>query len=742
MAQKIYWSFKDDDSTFNLNRRFLGILDSGLYRGFDAALAAGLNLTLVHTVNGVTEVEINQSATIDVGVLISRQGVVIKETSAIVLPISAGHATLDRIDLIICEHQYVQVTGGQPAVYSVIQGVPSATPVAPALTSPNKQIILGTLFVPATTTNLNGAGVIYTKADNPFFAGDTDVLKSNLKQNSAERKTFDKGIALTQDVATIGGTTITFPSEKGGYVIGNTNGNYLPIDNIASTFGTEVGIPVFVYTLQNVVLKSSYFNTPNSDDVYIEAGEFFILMSYTNGKWAVIKGGEADKNGANKFKKVQKFNYEITAKNIAAGGLLSLGESANTVLVNVSPTEDLNFIGSLAKDGVAISDEYGSWVIIKFTGATAKLIKHNTGGPIPAGYKPILMPNGVDELQEDGGRMLLVETDTAFECHFYSSSITNDRNVPAQVERHYNRFTAMQKWNQTPLVGAPAPPVGTNSPNFDNVAPGLWKPNKAANLTSNGILKPPFFLNAYLIKEIENLGDGTELKVVGFTTTPLKFYIGGVPSSGGLRVENLVGPSIEYDADANGIYCRVASDQQMTLQQISGVWYITALSNLADSAYTLASALNLEINTAWQSIDLSTISIYVYDNTGTLTGAGAAGEQHATTGYFLYQKVGNTVHVAFELNGVDTNTLNATAGDVAAPLYPFDRIEIWTSVLNCTENMRGTGYYQDLVHGGVNLCYVDKIAATSSFNMYLLKGLNTFTNTNSALKGTMTFEAP
>ncbi len=44
MSQKRYFEFEADDATIDFNNWHLGILDPGLYRGFDFAPTADLNL--------------------------------------------------------------------------------------------------------------------------------------------------------------------------------------------------------------------------------------------------------------------------------------------------------------------------------------------------------------------------------------------------------------------------------------------------------------------------------------------------------------------------------------------------------------------------------------------------------------------------------------------------------------------------------------------------------------------------
>lgn len=171
MTQFRTFEFEADDSTFELNQRVLDIMKPGLYHGFDAVLGAGLNLILSHATSGVSVVNENELLTNKRGMLITKQGVVIREDADKTIPIEVGDPIHPRIDLIIAEHLYTQVTGGQPAVYMVIKGTPSATPVAPALTNTNRQTIIGELYVPANMSGLDDPNVEFEKSIQPDYSG-------------------------------------------------------------------------------------------------------------------------------------------------------------------------------------------------------------------------------------------------------------------------------------------------------------------------------------------------------------------------------------------------------------------------------------------------------------------------------------------------------------------------------------------------------------------------------------------
>lgn len=176
-VQKRFWNWQDEDSTFELSQWRLGIIDAGLYRGFDrpAVFPPTMRLTLNHSTTGARRTNIDRTLSSLFGVLVTKQGVVVRQDGAISVTIDPS--TTARTDLIIFEHEYKEIAGGIDGVYKVIKGTGANVPT---LDNPNIQIILGYLYLPANTTKLNAAGVTYTKANIPTLGNNMDfILKSN-----------------------------------------------------------------------------------------------------------------------------------------------------------------------------------------------------------------------------------------------------------------------------------------------------------------------------------------------------------------------------------------------------------------------------------------------------------------------------------------------------------------------------------------------------------------------------------
>lgn len=261
MAQERWWNWQDDDSTFRLNWRDLGIHEPGRYRGFDGDLTfAPLQLNLVHTSTGVTKTKLNLTTTPKIGVWLSKQGCVITEDSNIIIPITAGN-TLPRIDLIVGQHEYTQIVGGTAATYSVITGTPSLTPVAPTLPFPEKQVILGALYVPANMISLTGPGVVYTPTKVPYFAGTQLSLDDN---SDATVINAQNGDILLHD----------------GVDFKNTNGkNYIQNLNIKMNNAFEE--KAIVYSSAGAIPSA----TSGGQNVFNAAGANTFYFDYTSGQY-------------------------------------------------------------------------------------------------------------------------------------------------------------------------------------------------------------------------------------------------------------------------------------------------------------------------------------------------------------------------------------------------------------------------------------------------------------------------
>ncbi len=182
------WNWEDDDLTNSINQWLMGILEPGLYRGFDFNATHSMVLNLIQTLSGFKKVKVDSTETNPMGIFITRQGVVITEDDTVTVNVAINTSGQPRIDTVYYTHNYSEVTGGTLATLAIRQGLPSATPVAPPLFFPNVQTKIGELYLPNGTTHLDDFGVIWTKSKQPFYGGHVDnfayldSVKSRKKQ--------------------------------------------------------------------------------------------------------------------------------------------------------------------------------------------------------------------------------------------------------------------------------------------------------------------------------------------------------------------------------------------------------------------------------------------------------------------------------------------------------------------------------------------------------------------------------
>lgn len=195
MSQYRFDKFKDGLISFKANEKYAGIIPAAPYCGFDViASPSGLSFQLAHTNTGSVFTNENLSLSNKLGIWVTKQGVVVKETASIPLSIitNAGNAS-ERIDLLVGNHNHdVIVEGGVAATYEIIKGALNNSSI-PALTSPGTQTILGYLYIPAGTalaSNIN-----YVRAPVPSLGGKLPAYIDEVNRFTQQQQ-WDQGDAV------------------------------------------------------------------------------------------------------------------------------------------------------------------------------------------------------------------------------------------------------------------------------------------------------------------------------------------------------------------------------------------------------------------------------------------------------------------------------------------------------------------------------------------------------------------
>lgn len=459
MAQFIFFNWQDDDSTKDLNSRLLGINDAGRYRGFDVDLATpgGLTLRLQHAITGfpVTLFD-DPTFTIEVrGVLLSKQGVIIHENAPIDIPINAGDATHARIDLIVAEHIYENVQDGSECIYYVIQGTPSANPVAPVVPAPLQiKLVLGQLYVPANMAALTDAGVVYTQAAQPSFSGDNTIMHTNLLQASTARKRFSSVLTTSfqANLAQIGGLNYNVDLQGvdgNSFVIPTaTAANYLNVINFINRGYTGEGYRFKVWTQQRLIFTpSANIATIDNGPCFVEPGEELEIWDLNallgiiaaTPYYFVAKGGIAYTSSNNKYRMVQSWNYGGAIAINAGSRLLTLNKQGNLYYATGATGQNLDGISdhnTKAFTITPISEFGGTLLFLKISSTPANnfiFVRHNQ--TVGSGFKPIYTPTAATVKVNDQGLLALMEFPDHYEIVSVIDSDLNLWDITASVEQ-------------------------------------------------------------------------------------------------------------------------------------------------------------------------------------------------------------------------------------------------------------------------------------------------------------------
>lgn len=471
MAQRRYFNWEDNDSTNWLNRADMGVFGYGVYRGYDAVLAAGLTLVLDHSTSGYEEVDGSLNHLTNLGLLRTKQGTRIIEDAALPVAIAANPNGDPRIDLIVCEHTYVQVTGGAVAIYKAIQGTPAANPVAPALTQWEKQTIIGSLYCPAGMASLTDAGVVWTKSPIPYYANDPTVMHTDQVQTSIAHKSFNSfsGAAVPNLVYNAGDNSLTATVASNFYYLPFQNVAEITIKNLRGAFTTmPLSQPVFIFTNQRLRLN---VDTDQVDDGVIlwaddqaqektiADGEGIILVKQFSQQWAVYSGGQADKNAINKYNFGQLFGKYGTAATINGSGNLSLGAKAGNYLdvTIATPNQHIARIPTSAAFGVTPILEAGSFLFLNIKGNNA-VLEHNA--TLSGSNKPLVSPTLADIPVSQNDVVLLIEDNTGWRIVSVFEGFKNwlantfEGSVLSLIRTKEHSYTKIQAWGQVAITRA------------------------------------------------------------------------------------------------------------------------------------------------------------------------------------------------------------------------------------------------------------------------------------------------
>jgi len=111
MTQTRIHDYRSPRSSADLNKKFVGLVAPGIYRGFHVSMTGLLSP----------------------GILLTSEGVRIEETEPVQLTLTPNQAGLQRRDIVVCEHEYQPTVPAPVAVFRVITGTPAQGVVLPPI---------------------------------------------------------------------------------------------------------------------------------------------------------------------------------------------------------------------------------------------------------------------------------------------------------------------------------------------------------------------------------------------------------------------------------------------------------------------------------------------------------------------------------------------------------------------------------------------------------------------------------
>jgi hypothetical protein len=167
--------------------------------------------------------EIDSAAVLSngIGVILSKQGLTIKENEHISVSIDTNeYSSNPRIDLIVLDHNYINIEGGSTAVYMVIKGTPAEIPETPALLNENTQIVIGSLYVQAGASALVAGysyfdrNVLRNKAYSYELTEGVDYVLGSVIANGLSIILKDGQLKITGIITAITNATVLLTFKK------------------------------------------------------------------------------------------------------------------------------------------------------------------------------------------------------------------------------------------------------------------------------------------------------------------------------------------------------------------------------------------------------------------------------------------------------------------------------------------------------------------------------------------------
>lgn len=229
MGQKRLRNYLHKILSFEHNIGNLGMHNPGRYCGFDTLIRVGaLQFNISHVATGQSYKDPINTTVGPLGMALTPQGVIITEDATLTgfnVPTNAGNAEI-RYHLLVMEHNFVNLSGGQAATYFILSG-PTNNPIKPVVANPFKQIPLGVIAMQPNSNDV--ADATYTKWKSPD-SGDGEDARLN-----------DVNIFKAIQVLNRSNLTYTVPTATN--VSGSINEDLWQFENDGNVFTLEPAAP-------------------------------------------------------------------------------------------------------------------------------------------------------------------------------------------------------------------------------------------------------------------------------------------------------------------------------------------------------------------------------------------------------------------------------------------------------------------------------------------------------------------
>lgn len=589
MAQYRYIEYKESVDSLVVDLMYQATFNkAGIYSGFDISLNAN-SLTINHSTTGRTILLPDGTSQSNSGVALTKQGIVIIDDTTYTPAIDTNTSTtLARWDILVLNHQHVNITGGSSATFDIIKGDLALEPVKPDSLLTIYQVPLAYIYIPANTTNLaTDSGVLIQtlrndKKDFKIAAKDSDptsIAKADIICNGiADEVKINAAINLISTLtdSQIAGGSITFLA--GTYYIENS---IVLKDNISLIGESSVSI----YSDSNASAITMFTGSINNVKIEnIKAG------AYSSGNSAsVLYSGTLTDSKIYNIKSDLPINIGLvntTIDKVNISGLFTINTTSsnfvisNSVLTRVLSTSIIT--DAIIKDNTLGRNITGNRYNIELTSTSNKgirIISNYVRDDITLkGSRCLISSNIVDGVDADNGIVITDLSNSTVIGNSFATNIASQIIPSTGVNNNIYDIAVATTTTKGKVELATSTEVSTGTDTERVVTPATLKAtysvkSKVFEVTGwdmSSSLSVSVDISPISTENIRGL-DAIIINDSGNTSTPLGIYdgttFGGGFTVGGTDIVALV-------RTTGGLYDDTTYSSTVALRGYLTVWYV------------------------------------------------------------------------------------------------------------------------------------------------------------------------